>query len=161
MPTTSSPSRSAEAGAEPNDGDRGAPPARRAERSDPMPKNEKTPRPERVEALLDEMIKETFPASDAPQLDGVLDAGPAANAVPSHPLEHAPPPDVAPPGDDAALDVREGRYPVGDAGAAYVRTDADGVEIELPANPLRIGASALEDLIAALQKHRPPLHRGR
>ena len=122
-----------------------------------VPDVSKPPASERVEALLDEMIAETFPASDPPQLDGAFKRGPAENAVPRHPDQHAPPPDVAADVDDTALDVREGRYSLGNAGEARLRTDAEGIDVHLPANPLRLDAAALEALIAALQKHRPPL----
>ena len=117
--------------------------------------------PQDVDALVDEMGDESFPASDAPQLDGVTRDGPARNAVPRHPGTHAPPPDVVPAGDDEALDVREGRYDLGDAGEAQVRTDARGVDLRLPSNPVRLTASALEQLITALERHRPPLRGGR
>ena len=65
-----------------------------------------------VDALVDEMGEESFPASDAPQLDGVTRDRPARNAVARHPGTHPPPPDVAPAGDDAALDLREGHEDV-------------------------------------------------
>jgi hypothetical protein len=114
--------------------------------------------PGSVDALVDEMSKASFPASDSPQLDGVLNAAPAANAVPRHPAEHAPPPEAAPGGDaDAALDVREGRYPVGDAGELWIRTEPGRVTLTLPSAELRLGAAALEQLIGALERHRPPL----
>ena len=45
-------------------------------------------RPEDIEATLDEMLRETFPASDAPQLDGLpLDGAPTKRSP--HPSRHA------------------------------------------------------------------------
>jgi hypothetical protein len=128
-----------------------------------MPKLQKKSKPAHTEAVLDEMLKETFPASDAPQLDGLPLAGaPASRELPRHPAGHARPPDVPEQGDsDAALEVRDGRCSLGAAGEASLHTDADGVELRLPENPVRMDAAALERLITALQRHRPPLHRGR
>jgi hypothetical protein len=119
---------------------------------------QKTPRAD-VESALDEMIAETFPASDPPQLDGMLQPAPAANAVPTHPDEHAPPPEVPERPSTARVDVRGGRVSLGDAGEVELRSDAEGIEVTLPANPLHLDARGLEALIAALQKHRPPLPR--
>ena len=123
-----------------------------------MPRRGKPAGRKHVEALVDEMSKESFPASDAPQLVGALDRDPAD--LPRHPPTHAPPPEVAPE-DDTKLDVREGRYPLGDAGEAWVRTGRDGVDVRLPAAKLHLDPAALEQLIAALERHRPPLHGGR
>lgn len=123
-----------------------------------MPRQNKPMTPDHADALIDEMSKESFPASDSPQLDGVLDGGPARNAVPRHPAEHAPPADAAAATDDASLDVREGRYPLGDAGEIWLRTAPGRVDVRLPSGELHLDPAALEQLIAALERHRPSLH---
>lgn len=114
---------------------------------------------EHVEQLIDRMSKDSFPASDAPQLAGFeQDGAPAHNAVPRHPPTHAPPPDVGPlPGSDAAPFDRDGRYALHDWGEVRLRTVGGEVEIELPANPLVLDVTALETLIALLERHRPAL----
>ena len=51
--------------------------------------------PAHVEELIDEMSKESFPASDSPQLAGLAsDGAPSRPVPPAHPAEHAPPPDA-------------------------------------------------------------------
>lgn len=110
------------------------------------------------EATLDEMLDETFPASDPPQLEGTTGDRPSPRQARRHPAEHPPPPQVAG-GDDAALDVREGRCALGEAGEAVLRTEAGMLELRMPANPVRLDAASLERLIEALEHHRPPLRR--
>jgi hypothetical protein len=119
-------------------------------------------RSENVDSLLDEMSKESFPASDAPQLDGIEREGaPAANAVPKHPAEHAPPPEVPdPPPSEQQTNVLEERYRIGDC-AVTLRTVNDRFEIGLDRNPMMLDAAGVEELIALIERHRPPLHASR
>lgn len=117
-------------------------------------------RSENVEALIDEMSKESFPASDAPQLDGLEREGaPAANAVPKHPTEHAPPPEVPDlPESDKEPGVLEERYRIGEHGAVTLRTLHDRFEIGLDQNPMTLDAAGVEQLLELIQRHRPSLH---
>jgi hypothetical protein len=118
-----------------------------------------SPRPGDTEQGLDEMLRETFPASDAPQLDGHALQGAPANALPRHPAEHAPPPEVqlSPADDAAAFERARQTYPLGAANVT-LSTSGGEVEIELPANRLTLDAAGLEQLIAALERHRPSLN---
>jgi hypothetical protein len=116
-------------------------------------------RKEDVDDLLDEMSKESFPASDAPQLDGLERVGaPAANAVPKHPAEQAPPPEVPdPPPSGREPGVLSERYRIGDA-AITLRTVNDRFEIGLDENPTTLDAAGVEELISLIERHRPSLH---
>ncbi|HVF63032.1 MAG TPA: hypothetical protein VNE58_03460 [Casimicrobiaceae bacterium] len=114
-----------------------------------------------TEKRLDDMLKATFPASDAPQLDGkALGGEAAANAVPVHPSEHAPPPqvDVDTTSTIGAFDRGRETYSLDDAGSVSLTTEGPHVTIEMSATRLVLEAAALEQLIAALQRHRPSLN---
>lgn len=115
-------------------------------------------RPEDIEATLDEMLRETFPASDAPQLDGLpLDGAPTKRSP--HPSRHAPPPDAPDPHATHAsgFDVPEQRYPLGDRGHVTLATHGETVDAAFSDARLQLDAIALEKLIAALERHRPSL----
>ena len=120
-----------------------------------------SPQPGNTEQALDEMLVETFPASDAPQLDGrALHGSAAANAVPAHPLEHPPPPEVAAAASEGpgAFDREQQRYPLGSAGSVVLETTGGEVHAEFSNARMTLDAPALEQLIAALERHRPSLH---
>jgi hypothetical protein len=115
--------------------------------------------PAHVEQLLDKMSKDSFPASDPPQLEGFAEDGaPPRNAVPAPTRTHAPPPDVGRlPGGEASPFDRDGRYALGDRGEVALSTHGQEVTIELPANPFVVDPASLETLISVLERHRPPL----
>jgi hypothetical protein len=125
-----------------------------------MSRGSDTARPKKhVEKLLDRMAKDSFPASDPPQVEGFTrDGEPASARIPRVHDTHAPPPDVGElPGADRSPFDREQRYPLG-ATDVLLSTHGNSVRIELGEHPLTLDAAALEALIGLLEKHRPSLH---
>lgn len=111
-----------------------------------------------IEAALDEMLRATFPASDAPQLDGWPLDGAAARVHPHGSREQAPP-DLADPHAThaSAFDVPRQRYALGHGAHVTLATHGAAVDAAFSDARLRFDASALETLIAALKRHRPSL----
>jgi hypothetical protein len=114
----------------------------------------------REERSIDEMVEETFPASDATQLPGRAAGAPAPNAV------HAPPQD-----DDASDEVtprtigNQGVIPasrrlqtvaLGNAGEVTLRLDTEHRRLQLyfSRDAMTLDAKALDRLIAALSAKR-------
>ncbi|HSV20430.1 MAG TPA: hypothetical protein VLR71_18595 [Casimicrobiaceae bacterium] len=113
------------------------------------------------EPLIDEMIDETFPASDAPQLTGRRDGG-AATTAPDAPargrdgLAHGVQPTIGNQGSIPASGVLEETVPLSDQGVVHLRFDGgfQRLHIYLGEEGLALDAAALDRLIAVLSQKR-------
>jgi hypothetical protein len=113
------------------------------------------------EPLIDEMIDETFPASDAPQLTGRRDDGAAATAPDAPPrgreqLAHGVQPTIGNQGSMPASGVLEETVPLADQGVVHLRFNGDfrRLHIYLGEEGLALDAPALDRLIAVLSQKR-------
>jgi hypothetical protein len=113
------------------------------------------------EPLIDEMIDETFPASDPPQLTERRDGG-AATTAPDAPargrdqLAHGVQPTIGNQGSIPASGVLEETVPLSDLGAVHLRFDGgfQRLHIYLGDEGLALDAPALDRLIAVLSQKR-------
>ena len=125
-------------------------------RASQQPSKAVTPDP-----LIDEMIDETFPASDAPRLEGRRhgDAGVAPEAPPRGVREQmaaGAPPGIGNQGAIPASGVLEETVNVSDEGAVHLRFDGDfrHLHVYLGAEGMGLDAQSLDKLIAVLSQKR-------
>ena len=104
---------------------------------------------------IDEMIEETFPASDATQLPGRAGGAPADDAVPP---ERAParPHTIGNQGTVPATRMVEETVPLADQGVVTLRFDGDRrrLHVYLGEDGLALDAKAVDRLIAVLAEKR-------
>ena len=120
-----------------------------------------------LDALVDRMLKDTFPASDPPQLEGL-----ARDGEPVETLDEEEPVFAAPL-DEAELDPRsawvashrliEETFTVGDGGAITVRHlgGPDRLQIFLGEEGLALSADDVDFLIATLERKRMEMRNTR
>ena len=120
-----------------------------------------TPSGAPTEPLLDEMIDETFPASDAPQLSGR--ARTAARSAPEPPrrdpaeqVASGSPPTIGNQGAIPASGVLQETFPVNDRDFVTLRFDGahQRLHIAVPEGDLALDAQSLDRLIAVLSTKR-------
>jgi hypothetical protein len=108
------------------------------------------------EALIDEMVEETFPASDATQLPGRADGAPTAD--PGRPPERKAeaPHTIGNQGTVPATRVVEETVPLAAQGVVTLRLDAgqQRLHVFLGADGLSLDAPAVDRLIAVLSEKR-------
>jgi hypothetical protein len=120
-----------------------------------------TPSGAPTEPLLDEMIDETFPASDAPQLSGRARTAPrtAPEPAPRDTTAHmaaGSPPTIGNQGAIPASGVLQETFPVNDQDFITLRFDGahQRLHIALPEGDLALDAQSLDRLIAVLSTKR-------
>ena len=120
-----------------------------------------TPSGAATEPLLDEMIDETFPASDAPQLSGRARTAPPTAPEPPRrdPAELAArgsPPTIGNQGAIPASGVLQETFPVNDRRFVTLRFDGahQRLHIAVPEGDLALDAESLDRLIAVLSAKR-------
>jgi len=107
------------------------------------------------EAILDEMLAETFPASDPPQLDSAAEAGPDRGPPRSDPTETS----VSATGSSGAAVVAgvvEETVALGDQGSITLRLIGQPVRLQILLGPngLTLDADDLEMLVSSLASKR-------
>ena len=110
----------------------------------------------RQEQAIDEMVEDTFPASDATQLPGR--AGERVDHV-EHPKRETVPPDPRTIGNQGVIPatrMREESLPLGRVGVVTLRfdTDARRLSLRFSEDGMMLDAEALDRLIAALSAKR-------
>lgn len=124
------------------------------------PKHTKPPQPHtRQEQAIDEMVEDTFPASDATQLPGRAAGAPAPGAERSHPGKESPasaPGTIGNQGVAPSTRMREESVSLGGTSVVTFRFDAEARRLSLHFGDegRALDASALDRLIAALSKKR-------
>jgi hypothetical protein len=115
------------------------------------------------EALIDEMIDETFPASDAPQLTARNDGSPPAGAPPeraargsAEEIARGVQPTIGNQGAIPASGVLEETVPLADQGVVHLRFNGDfrRLHIYLGEEGMALDGRALDRLIAVLSQKR-------
>lgn len=124
------------------------------------PKHTQTPpRHTRQEQTIDEMVEDTFPASDATQLPGRAAGAPAPGAERKHPGREFPskaPGTIGNQGVAPSTRMREESVPLGGTAVVTFRIDAEARRLSLRFSEegMALDANALDQLIAALSKKR-------
>jgi hypothetical protein len=124
------------------------------------PRQEQKPvPPSRQEQSIDEMVEETFPASDATQLPGRAAGAPEPGADrpdPRREFAEAKPRTIGNQGIAPATRQGEERVPLGGAGVVMFRLDHDGqaLTVRLSDECAALDAAAVDRLIAALSEKR-------
>jgi hypothetical protein len=117
------------------------------------------------EQLIDEMVEQSFPASDPPQITGrTTDAAQATNAKAPPPergtvaseAARGVPPTIGNQGEAPASNIVEETVNVSDLGAVTLRFDGDfrNLHVYLGEEGMALDAKALDKLIAALSQKR-------
>jgi hypothetical protein len=108
------------------------------------------------EALIDEMVEQTFPASDATQLPGRAGGAPTGDPVCPPEREAATPRTIGNQGTVPASRMVEETVPLADQGVVTLRLDTEQrrLHVFLGADGLSLDASAVDRLIAALSDKR-------
>ena len=117
------------------------------------------PEPSRQEQTIDEMVEETFPASDATQLPGRAAGAPEAGATEPDPRREFPqttPRTIGNQGIAPATRQGEERVPLGGAGVVVFRLGHDGhaLTVRFSDDCATLDAAAVDRLIAALSEKR-------
>ena len=120
-----------------------------------------TPPGAATEPLLDEMIDETFPASDAPQLSSRARTAPRTapeppSRDPTEQVARGSPPTIGNQGAIPASGVLQETFPVNDQDFVTLRFDGahQRLHIALPEGDLALDARSLDRLIAVLSTKR-------
>ena len=113
----------------------------------------------RQEQSIDEMVEETFPASDATQLPGRAAGAPDRDAERHDPKRDFPrsrPGTIGNQGVAPSTRMREETLPLGGDAVVTVRfdTDARRLSLRFSEDGMMLDAAALDRLIAALSKKR-------
>jgi hypothetical protein len=113
----------------------------------------------RQEQSIDEMVEETFPASDATQLPGRAAGAPDGDAErhdPKRDFPRSPPATIGNQGVAPSTRMREETLPLGGDAVVTVRfdTDARRLSLRFSEDGMMLDAAALDRLIAALSKKR-------
>ena len=125
-----------------------------------MPKPAQQPsEPSRQEQTIDEMVEETFPASDATQLPGRAAGAPEAGATRPDPRREFPettPRTIGNQGVIPATRQGEERVPLGGSAIALFRLDphARALTVRFSEDSASLDAAAVDRLIAALSEMR-------
>jgi hypothetical protein len=108
------------------------------------------------EALIDEMVEQTFPASDPTQLPGRAGGAPAGDAATPPEREADAPRTIGNQGKVPASRMVEETVPLADQGAVTLRLDTEQrrLHVFLGADGLSLDAPAVDRLIAALSDKR-------
>jgi len=124
------------------------------------PKHTKSPEPHtRQEQSIDEMVEQTFPASDATQLPGRAAGAPAPGAARKDARRELPqtaPGTIGNQGVAPSTRMREESVPLGATGVVTFRfdTEARHLSLRFSTEGMALDAEALDRLIAALSKKR-------
>jgi hypothetical protein len=108
------------------------------------------------EELIDEMVEETFPASDATQLPGRAAGAPTQERVAPPDREPSTPHTIGNQGTRPSSRMVEETVPVADQGVVTLRFDGDHrrLHVFLGADGLSLDAKAVDRLIAVLSEKR-------
>jgi hypothetical protein len=108
------------------------------------------------EELIDEMVEETFPASDATQLPGRAAGAPTHDKVAPPDREPAKPHTIGNQGTQPSSRMLEETVALGDQGAVTLRFDNQHARLHLflGADGLSLDAAGVDRLIAALSEKR-------
>jgi len=117
------------------------------------------PKHSRQEQAIDEMVEDTFPASDATQLPGRAAERADHASEQHHPKRETTPPDSRTIGNQGvvpATRMREETVPLGPVGGVTLRfdTDARRLSLRFSEEGMLLDAQALDRLIAALSAKR-------
>lgn len=108
------------------------------------------------EELIDEMVEETLPASDATQLPGRAAGAPTRDKVAPPDRDRTPPHTIGNQGTRPSSRMVEETVPLADQGVVTLRFDADHrrLHVFLGADGLSLDAEAVDRLIAVLSEKR-------
>jgi hypothetical protein len=120
---------------------------------------QKPAEPSRQEQTIDEMVEETFPASDATQLPGRAAGAPEAGATEPDPRREFPPTTPRTIGNQGVIPAtRQGdeHVPLGGSMVAVFRLDHDArtLGVRFSEDNASLDAAAVDRLIAALSEMR-------
>ena len=125
-----------------------------------QPKHPRAPKGEtRQEQTIDEMVEDTFPASDATQLPGRAAGAPGPGAGQGEPTRASPrtaPGTIGNQGVAPATRMREESVSLGASGVVTFRfdTEARRLSLRFSSEGMALDADALDRLIAALSRKR-------